>query len=267
MDDIRVAAAVFNAPLGEVVSNLNRMETHILEAGNAGASVICFPEMSVTGYCSDDRIKTHAISEDDDVILRLRNLADKHKITILAGMAEKDAAEIIYASHFVFIPGARPEKYRKIHIAPPEKPIFTEGNRIPVFEIKGFRFGIQLCYDAHFPFLSNHMAEKGVDAIFIPHASPRGTPKEKYNSWLRHIPARAYDNGIFVIVCNQCGKNKNGLSFPGLAFVTDPSGAIMKKDTSGKEGLLIADLKKEALDHVREHRMRYFLPNTRNDLA
>ncbi|MBU1170422.1 MAG: nitrilase [Proteobacteria bacterium] len=267
MDDIRVAAVIFNSPLGEVENNLDRMESHILHARHSDVSLICFPEMAVTGYCSDERIKNVALEDADGVILRLQDLAEREKITILTGLAEKDTQGNIYASHFVFIPGKNPEKYRKIHVAPPEQTIFSPGNTIPIFKTQGFCFGIQLCYDAHFPFLSTRMAEKGVDAIFMPHASPRGTSREKFNSWMRHITARSYDNGVFVIACNQCGKNKNGLSFPGLAFVTDPSGEILAKDISGNEGILLADLKKDALDHVRDHRMRYFLPNTRRDLV
>nr|MDA8402893.1 nitrilase [Desulfobacteraceae bacterium] len=196
----------------------------------------------------------------------LRQTSEDHAITILSGMAEKDPSGRIFVTHLVFIPGKPLLKYRKLHIAPPEKAVFSEGESAPVFETQGFKFGIQLCYDAHFPTLSTHMAQQGADAIFIPHASPRGTPEEKFASWMRHIPARSYDNGMFVIVCNQAGENGNGLSFPGISFVTDPSGHLLTKDTSGNEGILYADLKKHTMNRVRNHSMRYFLPNTRNDL-
>jgi N-carbamoylputrescine amidase len=83
---------------------------------------------------------------------------------------------------------------------------------------------------------------------------------------MRHLPARAYDNSLFVVACNQTGENGNGLSFPGLAMVLDPSGNVMAKDLSGKEGLLIADLDADALERVRNHPMRFFLPNRRADI-
>lgn len=267
MDDIRIAAVIFNAPLGEADSNLARMEAMIHEAVKSGASLICFPEMALTGYCSDERVKPFALALTDPFIQRLDDLSQTLGITVLTGLAEKDDQSRIYASQVVFIPGKTPRAYRKVHIAPPETAIYDAGEEIPVFEMPGLRFGIQLCYDAHFPFLSTHMAEQGVDAIFIPHASPRGTSEDKFISWMRHIPARAFDNGVYVIVCNQCGDNNAGLSFPGLAFVTSPSGDVIEKNIDGTETILYADLKQETLTHVRDHRMRYFLPNQRKDLV
>jgi N-carbamoylputrescine amidase len=156
--------------------------------------------------------------------------------------------------------------YRKLHIAPPEKSVFDAGKNIPVFDAGGIRFGIQLCYDAHFPELSTHMALAGADVIFIPHASPRGTPAEKRDSWLRHLPARAFDNGVFVVACNQVGDNRTGLTFPGVAVVIGPDGRVVATDFGGREGLLVADLDAGLLAAVRSHPMRYFLPHRRPDI-
>jgi N-carbamoylputrescine amidase len=100
----------------------------------------------------------------------------------------------------------------------------------------------------------------------MPHASPRGTPDDKFNSWTRHLTARAFDNGVFVAACNQTGSNHMGLQFPGLAMVVGPSGEIIARAADTDEGLLVADLKAAALAHVREHRMRYFLPNRRPEI-
>jgi N-carbamoylputrescine amidase len=110
------------------------------------------------------------------------------------------------------------------------------------------------------------MAGLGADILFFPHASPRGTPSEKLSSWMRHLTARAFDNSVFVVACNQAGDNGEGLSFPATAVVLGPSGDLLARDTSGEEGLLVVDLKASLLAHVRRHRMRYFFPNRRPDL-
>ena len=267
MNDIRVAAAIFNARLGAIEDNLGRIRRFCLDAWEQGASLVCFPEMAITGYSTANDILPYALSCDSPHLRQLRQLSEDKNITILAGMAEKDESGKLFASHLVFIPGQPLGVYRKLHVSPPEKTVFSEGKHIPVFETRGVTFGIQLCYDAHFPFLSTRMAEKGADILFIPHASPRGTPQEKFTSWMRHIPARSYDNGLYVVVCNQTGDNGAGLTFPGIAFVTDPSGHIAAQDTCGHEGLLVTDIRKSALDHVRTHRMRYFLPNMRRDMV
>jgi N-carbamoylputrescine amidase len=110
------------------------------------------------------------------------------------------------------------------------------------------------------------MACQGADVLFFPHASPRGTPTEKLHSWMRHLTARAFDNGVFVVACNQAGDNGEGLSFPAVAVMIGPSGDLLAQDTSGREGLLVADLDASRLDHVRSHRMRHFLPHRRPEL-
>ena len=145
----------------------------------------------------------------------------------------------------------------------PSREMFSPAGQVPVFLINGVLCGVQLCYDAHFPELSTRMAIKGADVIFFPHASPRGTPEEKYASWMRHLPARAYDNGIFVLACNQTGDNGQGLHFPGLAMALGPDGRLLEKDIGGNESLLLIRSESRRLASVRNHRMRYFLPNRR----
>jgi N-carbamoylputrescine amidase len=68
------------------------------------------------------------------------------------------------------------------------------------------------------------------------------------------------------VACNQNGSNQKGLHFPGIAVVIDPSGDILENHISGKEAMIVADLKAEVLAAVRGHRMRYFLPNRRPEL-
>jgi N-carbamoylputrescine amidase len=110
------------------------------------------------------------------------------------------------------------------------------------------------------------MTAKGADILFMPHASPRGDAATKHRSWLRHMTARAYDNGVFVVACNQLGENGRGLVFPGNAVVINPSGEVIAKRLENTEGMLIVDLMAAELEAVRSHPMRYFFPNRRPDL-
>jgi N-carbamoylputrescine amidase len=159
------------------------------------------------------------------------------------------------------------EAYRKLHLAAPEKAFYTPGDQVPVFHAPGCAFGIQLCYDSHFPEISSIMAARGAEILFMPHASPRGRASQKNRSWLRHLPARAFDNGVFVVACNQWGENAQGLVFSGNALVLGPTGKVIQKnDSGGCEHMLVVDLKADDLIAVRQHPMRYFFPNRRPDL-
>jgi N-carbamoylputrescine amidase len=266
MNDIRIAAVTMNCQVGRVQDNLDRMAGWIQAAKKRGADLVCFPEMNVTGYSTRKEIKDSAETVPGTISRAVLALAREYKMAILAGLLEKDARGCVFASHLVVTPQGVTGIYRKIHIAPPETDVFSAGDTIALFKIKGVKLGIQLCYDVHFPELSTRMATDGADVIFMPHASPRGTPIAKFNSWMRHLPARAFDNGLYVVACNQAGSNQKGLNFPGLSIIFDPAGRIIKKNTGGKEHLIVADLKADKLEKVRGHRMRYFLPNRRPNL-
>jgi N-carbamoylputrescine amidase len=266
MQDIRIAAVIFRSVAGDVRRNLDAMQPWIKASGEAGAAVVCFPEMNITGYSNLREIKDSAEPVPGPISRDLSNLSKNHGITILAGILERDETGRIFPSHLVIRPDGFVGVYRKLHIAPPEQENFTPGDKIPVFGVNGLRFGIQLCYDAHFPELSTQMAIKGAELIFIPHASPRGTPKDKYRSWMRHLTARAFDNSLFIVACNQAGDNGKGLDFPGIAVIIGPSGEVIEKNLSGEESMVVLDLKAQDLNRVRGHRMRYFLPNRRPEL-
>jgi len=266
MEDIRIAAVIFRSVAGDVRRNLDAMQPWIKASREAGAAVVCFPEMNITGYSNLKEIIGSAEPVPGPISRDLSNLSKNHEIAILAGILERDATGRIFPSHLVIRPDGFVGIYRKLHIAPPEQENFTPGEKIPVFDVNGLRFGIQLCYDVHFPELSTQMAIKGAELIFIPHASPRGTPKDKYRSWMRHLTARAFDNSLFIVACNQAGDNGKGLDFPGIAVIIGPSGEVIEKNISGKESMVVQDLKAHDLNRVREHRMRYFLPNRRPEL-
>jgi len=266
MRDLTIAIAVFNARVGRTRDNLDKTLRFTEQAAAEGADLICFPEMNITGYSNHPDILHHAESIPGPSTDRLLEMSRQRNVLILAGLAEKDGQGRLFASHAVIAPGGLMGVYRKLYIAPPERNLYTAGAKIPVFEYNGVTFGLQLCYDAHFPELSTRMAGMGATVLFIPHASPRGKAVDKHQSWLRHLPARAYDNSLFVVACNQTGSNAKGLTFPGNAMVLGPAGRILEQWVSGEEALHVCRLDAEELLQVRGNRMHFFLPNRRPEL-
>jgi N-carbamoylputrescine amidase len=266
MKTATLALALQNAIPGQTRRNLENCIALTLEASQRGADLILFPEMNLTGYLSGPGIRPLAEAVPGDLTQTLAGIAREKGITILAGLAEAGVHDRVYATHFALPPDGSLHVYRKTHIAPPEREVFTPGDTVTVLETPLLRAGIQLCYDAHFPELSTAMALQGADILMMPHASPRGTPGEKYLSWMRHLTARAFDNGVFVAACNQVGDNGRGLRFPGIALVIGPDGNLVARHEDTGDSLFLVTLRKSLLDAVRGHRMRYFLPNRRGDL-
>ena len=266
MQDTRIAIIVSNARIGHTESNYEKTAGWVERGAKAGANMICFPELNLTGYHIRPPLAEVAEPADSSYLGRLKKLSNTHQITILAGMAEKAPGGRAYAAHWVVGPEGIAGRYRKTHLGPPEQDVFAPGEDIPLFHTERLDFGIQLCYDAHFPELSTHMALAGADAIFIPHASPGEGAPAKLSSWMRHLPARAFDNSVFVIAFNQTGDNGCGLTFPGGALVLSPAGTVLASYAHAAEQMLIVDLKAADLASVRQHRMRCFLPRRRPEL-
>ncbi|MCF6246546.1 MAG: amidohydrolase [Desulfobacula sp.] len=266
MTSIQTALIIQNCRAGFFEHNLAQTLDFISQSARSGAKIIVFPEGNLTGYVTGKEVLSISRALNGDIIKPLSRIAVDLKVTILTGLAEKTNQNEIFATHLVFTPDGSFQRYRKIHTAPFEKTYYSAGNDIVLFKSHGLRFGIQLCYDAHFPELSLAMALNGADIIFIPHASPRGTCQEKYDSWLRHLTARAFDNGIYVAACNQIGDNLMGLSFPGISILIGPDGNVVSDLKTGKQNIHMVLIDTDKIKEIRSHKMRYFLPNRRQDL-
>jgi len=267
-NNVRIGTVVMQSILQETSKNIETMLYYIQEAHLSDVQILCFPEMNITGYCNKDAITHIAETIPGPSSDQILEYAKQYNITILAGLAEKKNKDTFYITHFVASPDKQLGVYRKLYLGPPEKKIYNCGNEVPIFNgPDGVCFGIQLCYDAHFPELTTLMNSSGAEVIFIPHASPHGTSEQKFNSWMRHLPARAYDNSLFVVACNALGENCAGLTFPGVSMALDPSGNILTKVLTEKSHLMIVDLKASDLEYVRNHEMRYFFPNRRKDIS
>ena len=57
-----------------------------------------------------------------------------------------------------------------------------------------------------------------------------------------------------------------GLSFPGVSLAIDPSGNIIKSYEGKDENIMIVDLNLEHIREIKNHPMKYFLPNRRPEL-
>lgn len=263
---MRVAALCMRSGPGAIKENLAKMEALSCRAAAEGAEIVCFPEFSVTGYVLRNPQGVYAETSYESVLDRIMSIAGKHGIVLLAGLIEPFVDGPPAIGQLVAGPEGIMGIHRKTHLSPPEKQSFRPGNRVSVFHCKDKVFGVQLCYESHFPEISTMMALKGADILFMPHASPRGTPEEKLESWLRHLTGRAFDNALFIAACNSVGESQGGFPFPGVILFLGPDGRMLNKHLGNDEHLLTTTLDFSLLDEIRGHRMKYFLPCRRPDI-
>ncbi|MBV6640123.1 MAG: nitrilase family protein [Cyclobacteriaceae bacterium] len=287
MENLKVAVAQFEPKDGDKKYNLSVIEKLTAQAKEKGAEVISFHEMSVTAYTFFKNLsKEEAFDLTEEVpngssTLRLIEIAKEYDITLLAGLVEK-ADDKIYNTYICVDGSGLKAKYRKLH--PFISQYMTPGNEYVVFDIKGWKCGILICYDNNI--IENVRATTllGSDVIFAPHVTcctPSAMPGRGYvddkfwqnrtedpvslrlefdgpkgRGWLmRWLPARAYDNGVYYVYTNPIGYDGEHLK-NGNSMILDPYGEILSEIRSFEDEITMATLSPDKLKLAGGYRYR-----------
>ena len=289
MEDIRVALAQITCPVGKLNENVEKHRECARKAAKEGASIICFPETSLTGYPTGTSIP-HELAQPLDGPLG-RAMADVSSETgtlILAGLVERDRSGVVYNTQLVAAPTGLVGGYRKAHVANSEIHRFYHGDGLPVFTYGGVRFGIQICYDNHFPEGSRVLALRGAEILFCPYGSPGPCTMEglasKQERWLRYLTARAFDNSVYVVAVNQVGsggtehasEEAGGSTprdthpdlgvFPGGSLVLNPWGEVIARSKPLVEDVLVVELSLAEFQRKRSDALQFFTHFRRPEL-
>lgn len=233
-----------NSVLGDVDGNVNRI-LELCEVAHAGGSdIVCFPELCVSGYSMPGSRDVVTPIDGPDV----GRIVDESAATgmcICFGYVDTDGA----ISQAVADSGRVVGIYRKTHLGEREAPVMTPGDRLEVIRTSRAVLGIQVCWEAHFPEISGTYALKGADILLMPFASGLSGERRR-SSWDRVIPARAYDNTVFVGACNAYGPTGSGTTLGGGTAIYDARGVKLAEDFSG-ECVLSEDLDPSQLDTIR----------------
>ena len=259
MERMKIATAQFEHKSGDKAYNLGVIETLSAQAAREGAKVIAFHECSVTGYTFARRLSKAQMLDlaelvpEGETVNKLSAIARRHDIAILAGLFEKDQHDNLFKADVCVDKNGLVAKYRKLH--PFINPHLTPGDRYCVFDLFGWRCGILICYDNNI--IENVRATNllGADVIFMPHVTmctPSTRPGAgfvdpqlwrnreqdptslrlefeglKGRGWLmKWLPARAYDNAIYVVFSNPIGMDDDQLK-NGCSMIIDPFGDII----------------------------------------
>ena len=106
-----------------------------------------------------------------------------------------------------------------------------------VYETPLGKIGIVVCFDRHYPESIRTCALRGASLVVIPTANTMDEPRDVFECELR---AAAFQNGIYVAMCNRVG-TEGEVVFCGESVVVDPSGNIVVKGDS-TEAVVLADV-------------------------
>ncbi len=265
---MKLALAQINTFLGAVEANLEVHLDLIGQARAAGADLILFPELSLTGYVLQDLVPQIAnrpsrenpvfrplleASEDLDIAVGFVDEDSRHRFFIASAYLSK--GEVLHVHHKVYLP-----TYGLFD----EGRFFAWGDTVRAFDTRFGRVGMLICEDfwhASPPYL---LWLDGADLFLFMSASPgRGLttePQLESARWVEHI-TRAYASLFtsFVAHANRVGF-EDGLNFWGGATVHDPNGELLLKGPYHEEALILVDL-----DLNQLHRTRARLPLLRDE--
>jgi len=276
MDRIRAAAVQFQHFPGDKRQNLQLVTEFVRKAAAQGVRLITFPECCLSGYWhlrKLSRAELEALAEpipDGECTQELLRLASEHNITIGAGLVEKAPGGELYNSYVVASPDGRHACHRKIHCFISEH--LESGDQLTVFDsVDGHRLGVLICYDNNIGENVRMTALAGAEILLAPHqtggcdsGSPyamgvvdrrlwdaRGTDPQaieqefrgdKGRGWLmRWLPARAHDNGIFLLFSNGVGPDDDEVR-TGNAMILDPYGRLVAETWEAADAMVVGEL-------------------------
>jgi len=230
-----------NATVGDIGGNAERIRAGLRAARDAGAQLVLFPELALTGYPPEDLLlREHFLA---DAALAMRELAaDTRGLVALVGFPER--AEEVYNAAAVLADGALHAIYRKVHL--PNYGVFDEhryfqsGAGGAVVQLGEDRIGLTVCEDIWEPGPpATDEALAGATLIANISASPyhagKGSERE------RMFAQRARDNLAWVAFCGLVG-GQDELVFDGHSCVIDHTGRTIARAAQFREELLVCDL-------------------------
>ena len=252
-----------HSDLQDPEGNLERMAGYVETARLQRSDLICFPEMCLTGYTTDPS-RIHPLTYCDALMEGVMELSEESGVAICFGYCgEGPGIEQAIASE-----GRIAGIYRKTHLGTREAPVYKAGDSFPVIDLGFAKVGIQLCWENHIPRITELYARGGADIVLMPHASNLG-PGRRRDAWDLVLPARAYDNTVFVAACNQYGDNGE-TRFGGGISIRDPKGRLLDEEYNG-EKMVSVDLDPEEMDRIRSGDPKsmadtYFLSKYRTEI-
>jgi predicted amidohydrolase len=275
MVTIRAAVVQFEHVAGDKEANFAKIESFARRAAADDVQILAFPECCITGYWYLRNLTRDGLGRlaepvpDGPSTRRLLALSRELKMTIGAGLVESDG-DRFHNTYVVALPNGDVRRHRKIQAF--EHECITPGNQYTVFDTPhGVRVGVLICYDNNIVENVRITALMGAEILIAPHqtggcnsVSPHGMKPvdsrlwhnraddpdaihkeligDKGRGWLmRWLPARAHDNGLFLLFSNGIGVDDDEIR-TGNAMILDPYGRTVAETDAAADDVVVADL-------------------------
>jgi predicted amidohydrolase len=278
---LKASSVQFQHRASDKTYNLGRIGALTQEAARRGSQLVAFPEMCICGYWHVpklDEAALRALAEplSGPSIASVAGLARQHAVAIGVGFLEAAEDGALYNTYAVCMPDGAIHSHRKLHAW--EHRLISSGDSFTVFDTPwGVRAGILICWDNNLIENVRATALLGAEILIAPHqagggysVSPHGMKRIPVETWLRRhedpeaieaeirgpngrawfmrwLPSRAHDNGMFLIFSNGVGQDEDEVR-TGNAMILDPYGRILAETWAADDAIVSAELDLALLD-------------------
>jgi NAD+ synthase (glutamine-hydrolysing) len=254
---LRIALAQVDATVGDLIGNAARVVEQTQAAAAAGAQLVMFPELMLTGYPPEDLVLRRSFVDASRAALEAlaRRLGDEGlgDTAVVVGYVDRcpnpvpqvgrPAGEPQNAAAFI-VGGEVVARYAKHHL--PNYGVFDEfryfvpGDTLPVVRLHGVDVAITICEDLWQdggPIAAARAAEAGLVLCI------NGSPYERNKDDLRLAltATRAAEAGATLAYVNLVG-GQDELVFDGDSLIVSAGGDLLARAAQFEAELLIADL-------------------------
>jgi NAD+ synthase (glutamine-hydrolysing) len=238
---VRLALAQLNTVVGDLDGNCERILDHLSRAVDAGADLVVFPELAVTGYPPEDLLLRPGFVKAARAALDRIAAACTETVALvgvpLFGRDLANACAVCAGGRVVAV-------YEK-HFLPnygvfDEHRYFTEGRELLLLRFGDVVVGPTICEDVWQPGPpATDLALAGAQLIVNLSASPFHVGKAEDREEM--LVTRARDNASYVAFCNLVG-GQDELVFDGHSVVLDDEGEVVARAPGFEEALLVVDI-------------------------
>ena len=245
---IRIALAQINPTVGDLSKNSDLISKYAFDAANAGAVVVVYPEMVLTGYPVEDlanrpSFRAASITAVGALATRINNEGNGDLTLLVGYLGQSDAGRpqncvaVIYRGEIV-------ATYIKHHLPNygvfDEYRNFTPGNHSLVIRVCGVDIGIAICEDiwqSGGPVAE--LTKRSIGLLLVPNGSPYEINKN--DARLALVQKRAIEVGAPLAYVNMTG-GQDDLVFDGDTIVVGPTGEVIARAPQFEDGLMVIDL-------------------------
>jgi predicted amidohydrolase len=206
---------------------MTEVKLALARAESDGMDILCLPECFLTGYFRNPiEAAENSISLDSPLFESILADLSGFDPLLIVGLVERAQAGL-FNSAVVIEKGQLIGRYRKRHLL---EPAFQPGTESPIFERRGLKFGINICYDANFPDGARELKEQGAALIFylLNNSLPPATARKWRHRHISNLTTRAKECSVPIVSSDVVENSRSRIGY-GFTTAIDHRGAIVDR--------------------------------------